>query len=262
MKNTIRILLVTIIACLVGTYQIYSLTNADKETDPSGIPTETSNAFFAGGCFWCTESDFEKVPGVLEVISGYTGGHVPNPTYKQVSSGVSGHVETVKVIYDPATITYEQLLEIFWRHVDPTDGGGQFVDRGSQYRSVIFYSNDVEQKLAETSKQKLASSGKFSKPIATDILALGTFYPAEEYHQNFYKKDPVRYKSYRSSSGRDQFLKKTWPASADMSDNMNMPNKTNNTLSQKEHTYMRPDDATLRVQLTPLQYNVVRKNGT
>jgi peptide methionine sulfoxide reductase msrA/msrB len=263
MKNTIRILLVTIIACLVGTYQLYSLTNADRETDPSGISTATGkNAFFAGGCFWCTESDFEKVPGVLEVISGYTGGNEPNPTYKQVSSGITGHVETVKVIYDPDKIKYEQLLEVFWRHVDPTDRGGQFVDRGAQYRNAIFYSNDAEQRLAETSKQQLASSGKFSKPIATEITALGTFYPAETYHQDFYKKDPARYKSYRSSSGRDQFLKRTWPPSADMPDNINMPNKTNNTLSQKENTYMRPDDATLRTQLTPLQYKVVRENGT
>jgi peptide methionine sulfoxide reductase msrA/msrB len=141
-----------------------------------------------------TESDFEKVDGVIEAISGYTGGHVANPTYKQVSKGVTGHVEAVEVVYDPAKLTYEKLLEVFWRHVDPTDGDGQFVDRGSQYRSVIFYANEKEHRSAEASKKTLAASGRFDKPIATDILPLSTFYPAEDYHQDYYRHE-VRYEA-------------------------------------------------------------------
>ena len=173
-------------------------------------PQKTETAVFAGGCFWCTESDFEKVDGVLETISGYTGGHVENPTYKQVSSGGTGHVEAIKVIYDPSKITYEELLDVFWRHVNPTDPGGQFVDRGSQYRSVIFYADKKQRELAETSKKRLEDSGHFEKPIVTEILPLGPFYEAEDYHQDYYKKNPLRYRWYRSGSGRDSFLKEAW----------------------------------------------------
>jgi len=184
-------------------------------------PEKTASAVFAGGCFWCTESDFEKIEGVVEAISGYTGGRVRNPTYKEVTRGETGHVEAVKVVYDPNEITYEELLEVFWQHVDPTDPGGQFVDRGSQYRSAIFFSNQTERHIAEESKQRLAASGRFNKPIVTDILPLEAFYPAEGYHQDYYKKSPIRYHWYRSDSGRDQFLKKTW---ADMKkDSKNTP---------------------------------------
>ena len=180
-------------------------------------PANTASAVFAGGCFWCTESDFEKVDGVIDAISGYTGGHVDNPTYKQVSAGGTGHIESVKVIYDPSKISYEELLEVFWRHVDPTDPDGQFVDRGAQYQSAIFYANEREKSLAEASRKRLAESGRFDKPIATLIRPLDKFYPAEEYHQDYYKKNPIRYKYYRSHSGRDQFLSKVWPGSkADM----------------------------------------------
>ena len=164
-------------------------------------------ATFAGGCFWCTESDFEKVDGVVEVISGYTGGHKENPTYEEVSAGGTGHVEAVQVIYDPKKVTYKDLLDFFWRHVDPTDPGGQFVDRGSQYKSVIFYHNDKQKLLAEESKMELESSGVFDKPIVTEIVKFTKFYKAEDYHQDYYKKNPLRYKFYRWNSGRDQFLK-------------------------------------------------------
>ncbi|MFH1982643.1 MAG: peptide-methionine (R)-S-oxide reductase MsrB [Pseudomonadota bacterium] len=170
----------------------------------------TQSAVFAGGCFWCTESDFEKVAGVLEVISGYTGGQLKNPTYEQVSAGGTGHIESIKVVYDPEKITYDELLDVFWRHVDPTDSGGQFVDRGSQYRSAIFYATAEEKHLAEVSRDRLAETMRFGKPIVTDILPLGTFYPAEEYHQDYYKKSALRYKYYRYNSGRDQFLEKSW----------------------------------------------------
>ncbi len=173
-------------------------------------PKKTDFAVFAGGCFWCVTADFEKVPGVITVISGYTGGHVVNPTYEEVSAGGTGDVEAVKVIYDPNRVSYEKLLDWFWRHVDPTDPDGQFVDRGPEYRSEIFYANPTQKRLAEASKAWVAAHGPFTKPIVTKIVALGTFYPAEAYHQDYYKKYPIRYPWFRAGSGRDQFLKKTW----------------------------------------------------
>ncbi len=173
-------------------------------------------ATFAGGCFWCVDSDFEKVNGVVDVISGYTGGRTENPTYEEVSSGKTGHVEAVQVIYDPAKVSYEQLLDYFWRHVNPTDPGGQFVDRGEQYRSVIFYHDEEQKAAAEESKRKLESSGRFDKPVVTEIVAFSKFYPAEEYHQDYYKKNPIRYHYYRFNSGRDQFLAKIWGKDMDI----------------------------------------------
>jgi peptide methionine sulfoxide reductase msrA/msrB len=243
-------------------------------------------AFFAGGCFWCTEADFEKVPGVIEVVSGYTGGHTKNPTYEQTSAGGTGHVEAVRVTYDPARVSYGQLLTWFWRHVDPTDPGGQFVDRGDQYRSAIFYADEEQRRLAEASKETLAISAKFDKPIVTDILPLGEFYRAEEYHQDYYEKNPIRYKFYRFNSGRDQFLKKAWgeqspeaipEAEGEMKKGMvkemkmksadsGMTKKTGMTATDsgtvREERYVIPGDVELRRRLTPMQYKVTRKDGT
>lgn len=167
-------------------------------------------AIFAGGCFWCMESPFEKLDGVNEVISGYTGGHKLNPTYQEVSAGGTGHAEAVKVLYNPQQISYEKLLDVFWRQINPTDGGGQFVDRGEQYRSEIFYLNDEQRQLAEVSEKQLAAAGKFDKPIVTAITPAGVFYPAEEYHQDYYSKNPIRYWYYRGGSGRDDFLENVW----------------------------------------------------
>lgn len=207
-------------------------------------------ATFAGGCFWCTEADFEKLPGVVKVVSGYAGGTKENPTYKEVSSGKTGYVEAVQVYYDPLQLSYKEVLDYFWRHIDPTDGGGQFVDRGPQYRSVIFYHDDEQKQLAEQSKEELAKSGKFDKPIATEIVEFTTFYKAEDYHQDYYKKSPVRYKAYRSGSGRDQFLKKAWGEEESAGN------------SPKTGDYSKPDDETLRSMLTPLQYEVTQNEGT
>jgi len=232
------------------------MNSTDRNTIPT--PTETRTAVFAGGCFWCTESDFEKVDGVIEVISGYTGGHVPDPTYKQVSGGGTGHVESVKVIYDPSRVSYEKLLEVFWRKVNPTDAGGQFVDRGSQYRSVIFFSDSRQRMLAEASKEKLAASGVFKDPIVTEILPLGPFYEAEEYHQDYYKKNPIRYHYYRYRSGRDQFLEKTWGENPEET----WQTKVETASKMSSGRYTVPDDADLRAHLTPLQYRVVREEGT
>jgi peptide methionine sulfoxide reductase msrA/msrB len=218
------------------------------------MPKEESKALkvgtFAGGCFWCTESDFEKLPGVVKVISGYTGGHKERPSYGEVSAGSTGHVEAVQVYYDPSKVTYAVLLDHFWRHIDPTDGGGQFVDRGPQYRSVIFYHDEEQKRLAEKSKEELDKSGRFKKPVMTEIVPLTQFYGAEEYHQDYYKKNPLRYKFYRFNSGRDPFLEKAWG------------HEMKAEKTQKEGAYKKPDEATLKKTLTPLQYEVTQKNGT
>jgi peptide-methionine (S)-S-oxide reductase len=171
---------------------------------------ETAVATFAAGCFWCTEADFEKVPGVIGAVSGYTGGDKPNPTYKQVSAGGTGHTEAVQVRYDPAKVTYAQLLDVFWRNVDPLDAGGQFCDRGDQYRSGIFYHSNEEKQLAWQSKAALEQSHRFKQPIVTRIEPAGAFYPAEDYHQDYYNKNSVRYKYYRWNCGRDQRLAELW----------------------------------------------------
>ncbi len=182
----------------------------NKETRMDSHQTYTAKAIFAGGCFWCMEPPFEKLEGVHAVVSGYIGGHKDNPTYQEVSAGITGHTEAVEISYDPSKISYDQLLEVLWKNIDPTDAGGQFVDRGSQYRSGIYYLDAEQKKLAEASKQRLAESGRFDRPIVTEIVAAGTFYPAEDYHQDYYKESSVRYKLYRYNSGRDQFLTKTW----------------------------------------------------
>lgn len=169
-----------------------------------------ATATFAGGCFWCMEPPFDKLDGVVATISGYTGGSMANPTYEEVCAGTTGHLEALQVIYDPEQVSYEQLLEIFWRNIDPTDADGQFVDRGTQYHSAIFYHDTEQQQLAEVSKAQLAASGRFPQPITTSILPAEAFYPAEEFHQDYYRKNPIRYRYYRYNSGRDQFLERIW----------------------------------------------------
>ena len=167
-------------------------------------------ATFAGGCFWCVESDFDTVPGVVETISGYTGGTVDNPTYRQVSEGGTGHREAVQIRYDPKQVSYEQLLHIFWRSVDPTDAGGQFCDRGDSYQTALFAGTEEERRLAEASKDALERSATPMDTIVTPIEPLGEFYPAEDYHQDYYKKNPIRYKFYRFSCGRDARVQEVW----------------------------------------------------
>ena len=177
---------------------------------PLAAVEKTETAIFAGGCFWCMESPFEKINGVKEVISGYTGGSKENPTYEEVSSGTTGHLEAIQIIYDPQKVSYNELLSIFWKQIDPTDADGQFVDRVKQYRSAIFYKSKEEKALAEKSKQNLEKSKRFNSPIVTEIIAATTFYPAEDYHQDYFKINPVRYNYYRYGSVRDVFLKKVW----------------------------------------------------
>ena len=207
-------------------------------------------ATFAGGCFWCMEPPFEKLDGVAAVISGYAGGPEKDPTYEDVASGRTGHRESVQILYDPSRISYEELLEVFWKQIDPTDPGGQFVDRGPQYASAVFYHNEEQKRLAEISRKQLADSGIFDKPIATEILPLNAFYEAEDYHQDFYKKSTQRYKSYRSGSGRDQFLKRAWQGVDE------------SPFREKGEGAEKPPDAELRSRLSNLQYRVTQKNGT
>jgi peptide-methionine (S)-S-oxide reductase len=171
-------------------------------------PTETAKATFAGGCFWCMEPPFDKLDGVISTISGYAGGKKKNPTYEEVSAGNTGHAEVVQVTYDPKKITYEKLLEVFWRNVDPLTPNRQFCDVGSQYRTAIFYHDETQKRLAEESKKAL--SKRFKEPIVTEIVAASEFYPAEDYHQDYYTKNPLRYKYYRYSCGRDQRLEALW----------------------------------------------------
>lgn len=172
--------------------------------------TQYELATFAGGCFWCMVKPFDEQPGIVKIVSGYTGGTKENPTYEEVCSDTTGHVEAIQIIFNPKVFPYEQLLEIFWQQIDPTDAGGQFVDRGHSYRTAIFYDNELQRQLAEKSKRALERSNRFKKPIVTPILPVRKFYPAEEYHQYFYKNNPQHYVSYRKGSGRDDFIQQHW----------------------------------------------------
>jgi peptide methionine sulfoxide reductase msrA/msrB len=210
-------------------------------------------ATFAGGCFWCMEPPFERLAGVDDVISGYAGGTEENPSYEEVSAGATGHAEVVRVRYDPAKVSYQKLLEVFWRQIDPTDAGGQFVDRGRQYRTAIFYHDEEQRRLAEASKQALEESGRFDQPIVTEITPAGPFYPAEDYHQDYYKTNPLRYKYYRWGSGRDQFLEKVWASEND---------ERKKVVRKMTEGYVRPSDEEIKGKLTPLQYKVTQEDAT
>jgi peptide methionine sulfoxide reductase msrA/msrB len=218
----------------------------------AGLPAQTrlERATFAGGCFWCMEHPFEALAGVTEVISGYTGGHKDDPTYAEVCSGKTGHLEAVEITYDPSKTSYSELLDVFWRQIDPTDPGGQFVDRGSQYRTAVFYHSDEQKRLAEASKDELGKSGRYDKPIVTEVVKATTFYAAEDYHQDYYKQCPVKYESYRQGTGRDTYLKKTWGRK------LSADNKSH------EEEYRKPSDEEIRAKLSPLQCSVTQEDGT
>lgn len=212
--------------------------------------TNYEKATFAGGCFWCMEQPFEKHKGVIEVASGYIGGFKDDPTYGQVSTGTTGHVEAVQITFDPSKISYTELLTIFWKQINPTDFGGQFVDRGSQYHTIVFYHSEEQKRLAEMTKEQLSNAGIFDKPIVTEIRKATRFYRAEEYHQDYYKKSAERYESYKRGSGRDIFLEKIWG------------NKMNAKLTFTKDEYQKPSKEELRKKLIPLQYRVTQENGT
>ena len=203
-------------------------------------------ALFGGGCFWCMEPPFEQLEGVVEVVAGYTGGEEENPSYEDVAYGRTSHIEAVKVTYDPDVVGYDELVEVYWRQINPTDDGGQFADRGAHYRTAIFYNSEMQQQIATASKENLDKSGYFDSPIVTRILPAKPFYMAEEYHQDYYRKNVLRYQAYKKGSGRADFIEKKW------ADN---PVKT-------KSSYVIPSDEELKEKLTPLQYKVVRKDGT
>jgi len=208
--------------------------------------TEERTAVFGGGCFWCMEPPFEQLEGVIDVRAGYSGGTEAEATYEQVSGGETGHYEAVEVRYDPQKISYSDLVETFWHQIDPTDSGGQFADRGSQYKTAIFYKNDTEKQAAQASKERLQQSGLFDDPIKTAILSAQPFYPAEEHHQDYYKKNYAHYSSYKEGSGRKYFVETVWPQK----------------LAQQSKTYRKPADKEIRSRLNNLQYKVTQKEGT
>lgn len=207
-------------------------------------------AYFAAGCFWSTESGFEKHEGVIEAVSGYMGGTLPDPSYEDVLTETTGHRETVEVRYDPSIVSYQELLDIFWRLHDPSDAGGAFFDRGESYTSAIFYVDEAQQRLAEGAKEALSASGKFERPVATTVAASGTFYPAESYHQDYYKAHAQDYGAYRTASGRDAFFASVWQGDS--------------TVYQvaSNVSYQKPTDEVLRQRLTPMQYYVTQEDGT
>lgn len=206
----------------------------------AGAAEKTKKAIFAGGCFWCMEKPFEQMDGVVSVTSGYIGGKTEKPTYENYGAG--GHIEAVEIVYDPGKVSYAKLLDVFWRQIDPTDNGGQFVDRGHAYTSGIFYLDEEQRQLAEKSKNELAGRKVFAKPLVTPIVPATRFYPAEEYHQDYYKKNPIRYRYYRNGSGRDQFLEKIW--------------------GKESRAAKKWSEAELRKRLTPMQYQVTQEEGT
>jgi len=233
-----------IIALGLSLFLLFGLTQ--NEVPEKQITEDLEVATFAGGCFWCTESYFEKHEGVIDAISGYAGGIEENPTYNQVASGATSHREAAQIYYDPEIISYNELLDIYWRHIDPTDNDGSFIDRGFQYSPAIFYNNEEEKTLAEASKQALTDLNPFNKEIIVPIIEFTTFYEAEEYHQDYSIKNPVRYNFYLLGSGRDSFIQKNWK---------NIPDFI-------ESSYSKPLDAELKEILTPLQYKVTQNDAT
>jgi peptide methionine sulfoxide reductase msrA/msrB len=219
-------------------------------------------ATLAGGCFWCTESDLEALDGVIDVVSGYSGGTLENPTYKQVSSGKSGHIESISVTYDPAIVTYEEVLDQLLRHIDPTDDRGSFVDRGRHYRPAIFFHNEQQKEIAAKFLQQVEELGVFKKPLKVELIEFDTFWPAENYHQDYYKRNKVRYKYYRYNSGRDQYLDTIFG-----DDRTKMPVTLRSMIDDKAQmaslkVYQKPSDAEIKKQLSELQYYVTQEDGT
>lgn len=243
MTPTLGLLVGLMFACGNTTVQNDAQAASSDMEKVENYKGNTELATFAGGCFWCVESSFEGIDGVVSVVSGYAGGKEKNPTYGEVSSGKTSHRESIQITYDPEVISYAELVDIFWQTYDPTDVGGSFYDRGSQYESAIFYRGEEQKKVAEESKKTLDKSGKFNKPIATPIIKYTNFYPAEDYHQDYYKKNPTEYHAYRQGSGRDAFIEKYWP-------------------ELTATKYKAPSKSDLKKNLTDLQYEVTMEEGT
>lgn len=269
MKTKIAVFLVALTGITVLSVTAGTDTVVRADLQQQGLKVAT----FAGGCFWCTEAGFEKLPGVKDAVSGYAGGQTANPTYKEVSSGSTGHTESVQVYYDPKVITYAGLLQSLWRQMDPTDGTGSFVDRGNQYRPAVFYHNEQQRMIAEKSMKALSASGRYSKPLATELTKLTVFYPAEDYHQDYYKRNPLRYKYYRFNSGRDQYLEKTWGddlhpdftqfgRGQKQGANGEKVSSNNTGTAMTYRQFTKPSEKELRSKLTDLQYKVTQEDAT
>jgi peptide methionine sulfoxide reductase msrA/msrB len=276
-KNILLLLGAAVVGTLLYVGQVQYQKYSEKEV--SAIDTVAHDKFskivFSGGCFWCTEAEFKHMPGVVEAISGYAGGSEVNPTYQEVGGGTTGHRESVLVYYNEASTTLDTLLVAYWKHIDPTDTGGQFIDRGHQYTTAIYYTTELQMAEALKTKQMIIEAKKFSKPIATEILPYINFYPAEEYHQGYKDKNPVRYEYYRNGSGRNDFINKNWKndittfSTITSKTTMNTNNTTNNdTMSTKGkalhpwQSFVKPSDEQLHKMLTLEQYNVTQKKGT
>ena len=253
-------------ATLILTLALSLFSSGAWASEPQGGAAMNTNqlqtATFAGGCFWCLEADFGKLPGIVEAVSGYSGGKLVNPTYEQVSAGGTGHIESVQIRFDPAQVTYAQIVEWVWRHVDPTDPGGQFCDRGDQYVTAIFTHDEAQRLTAEASKKALDASGVLARPVATAIRPFEAFFRAEDYHQGYSKTHSLRYSFYRSNCGRDQTIKKVWanaPAEPAAQTPAAAPSLTS---AAPASGFVKPSPAELKARLTPLQYKVTQEEGT
>ena len=247
-----------------STWRAYTL-DAWDDTIPAAEKQRLAEATFAGGCFWCMEPPFEKTHGVREVMSGFAGGEEADPSYKRVASGQTGHLEAVRVYYDPKVVSYRELLEVYWRQIDPTDGDGQFVDRGQQYTTVIFYHVDRQKRLAEESRSRLEASDIFDEPIVTDLEPSENFYTADRYHQNYYKKNPIRYALYRYQSGRDTFLERTWSGHEGFElfeDDSKGKQADEADGGWNRGSFERPSKEELRERLTERQFDMTQRDAT
>ena len=249
------VVVLTALSWVVGWYHGK---NAPSEIDTTEVAITEAVTYVSGGCFWCTESDYEKIDGVIDAVSGYMGGDLDSPSYKQVAGGIGGHRETVKVTYNPERVSYRRLALELFRETDPTDAGGSFYDRGHQYTSALYYKTNEEREIAEGVVALIEERGMFSKPIATAIEEVGTFWIAEDYHQDYYKKSLSPYKRYRKASGRDAFIQSIW-GSGEYDDIFDDPSKSS---VSKWDTYVKPSDSILKKTLTSIQYKITQKDGT
>ena len=251
MRTQLKNLGIVIAGCVLAACGGSDAASSAAKPAPAASKGATEVALLAGGCFWCTEAAFDDVPGVVDVVSGYTGGQRANPTYEEVSEGNTGHFEAIEVRFDSSKISYAKILDIFWRQIDPTDAEGQFADRGLQYRAAIFFQNAEQERIAEASKAALEASHRFDKPIATMILPAGPFYRAEDHHQHYSKKNPTSYKAYKWGSGREPFIERVWKDVPPIE-----------PAAETKKSYTKASDAELRRRLTTLQYEVTQHDAT
>lgn len=256
-KRKAIVALASAILLVAGVLASNMVASPKKSTKPIRRTANTDSAIFAGGCFWCMEPPFEKLPGVIAAESGYTGGFKENPTYEEVCRSETGHLEAVRVTFDPDMISYEDLLEVFWRNIDPTDDGGQFVDRGDSYKSAIFVNSNAQREAADLSKQALSESARFENPIVTPVIESKTFYLAEDYHQDYYLTNPLKYKYYRFRSGRDAFIDAAWGTEREYE-----PRKREAEMLSNTENFVKPSDSVLKSQLSDIQYEVTQHEGT